>query len=126
MFGAFARARWVGRVLNGAGIDARSKTWMELSNILSMFSKHCQEKNRRGDGAGPARPDLGPAEWVLIASICASGESRVTDHAAKALGLSQPEVAALLDRIRESAIRLADRERPGLQASVTPPVHPTV
>ena len=42
----------------------------------------------------------------------------------KALGLSQPEVAALLDRIRESAIRLADRERPGLQASVTPPVHP--
>ena len=67
----FARARWVGRVLNGAGIDARSKTWMELSNMLTTFSKYCEEKNRRGHGAGPARPDLGPAEWVLFASIFA-------------------------------------------------------
>ena len=54
----FARTRWMGRVLNGAGIDARTKTGMAVGPTIIEFSKYCQEKNRRGDGAGPARPEI--------------------------------------------------------------------
>lgn len=65
----FARVRWVGRVLDGAGIDTSSKMRRELSSTLITFSKYCQEKNRRGDGASGVRLDFGPAEWALFAAI---------------------------------------------------------
>ena len=54
----FARVRWVGRVLDGAGIDTNSKTGRELSTTLIKFSKYCQEKNRRGEGASDVRLDV--------------------------------------------------------------------
>ena len=65
----FARVRWVGRVLDGAGIDTNSKTGRELSTTLIKFSKYCQEKNRRGEGASDVRLDLGPAEWALLGAL---------------------------------------------------------
>ena len=110
----FARVRWVGRVLEGAGIDTNSRTGRELSTTLIWFSKYCQEKNRRGEGASGVRLDLGPAEWALLGAILAPEETRVTDRVAEVLGLSHSEVVALVDRIRESALQLAERELPGL------------
>ena len=110
----FARVRWVGRVLDGAGIDTYSKTGRELSTTLIKFSKYCQEKHRRGEGASDVRLDLGPAEWALLGAIFAPEEPRVTNHVGEVLGLSHSEVAALVVRIRESALRLAERELPGL------------
>ena len=110
----FARVRWVGKVLHGAGIDTKSKTGRELSTTLIWFSKYCQEKNRRGEGASGVRLDLGPAEWALLGAILAPEEPRFTDRVAEVLGLSHSEVVALVARIRESALQLAERELPGL------------
>ena len=45
----FARTRWMGRVLNGAGIDARTKTGVAVGSTIIEFSKYCQEKNREGE-----------------------------------------------------------------------------
>ena len=114
----FARVRWVGRVLDGAGIDTSSNTGRELSTTLIKFSKYCQEKNRRGEGASDVPLDLGPAEWVLLGAIFAPEEPRVTDHVAEVLGLSHSEVVALVARIRESALQLAERELTGLLPSM--------
>lgn len=110
----FARVRWVGKVLDGAGIDTYSKTGRELSTTLVKFSKYCQEKHRRGEGASDVRLNLCPAEWALLGAIFAPEEPRVTNHVAEVLGLSHSEVAALVVRIRESALQLAERELPGL------------
>ena len=80
----FARVRWVGRVLDGAGIDTNSKTGRELSTALLKFSKYGQEKNRRGEGARGARLDLGPAEWAVLGAIFAPEDPRVAEHIAEA------------------------------------------
>ena len=84
----FARVRWGGRVLDGAGIDTDSQTGRELSNALLKFSKYCQEKNRR-----------------------------VAEHIAERLALSESDAEALLARTRDSAIELAERDRPNLLPS---------
>jgi hypothetical protein len=116
----FARVRWVGRVLEGAGIETSSKTGRELSTTLIKFSKYCQEKNRRGEGARGVRLDLGPAEWALLGAIVAPEEPRVTDHVAEVLGLSQSDAVALVARTSESALQLAEREMPGFLPSMGP------
>ena len=91
----FARVRWVGRVLDGAGIDTSSKTGRELSTALLKFSKYCQEKNRRrGEGACGVRLDLGPAEWAVLGAIFASEDPRVAEHIAEVLALSESDAAA--------------------------------
>lgn len=115
----FARVRWIGRVLDGAGIDTNSKTGQELSSTLIKFSKHCQEKHRRGDGASGVRLDVGPAEWALLAAIFAPEESKVTEHLSSALGLSDVETSALVARAREAALELAKIKMPDVLASIT-------
>ncbi len=114
----FARVRWVGRVLDGAGIDTNSKTGRELSTTLIRFSKYCQEKNRRGEGASGARLELGPAEWALLGATFAPEERRVTDHVAEEFRLSHSDAVALVARTRDSALQLAKREMPGLLPSI--------
>ena len=114
----FARVRWVGRVLDGAGIDTNSKTGRELSTTLIMLSKYCQEKNRRGGGARGVRLNLGPAEWALLAAIFAPEEPKVTAQISAVLGLSDADASALLGRTRESALELAQRKMPDLLSSV--------
>ena len=110
----FARVRWGGRVLDGAGIDTNSKTGRELSTALLKFSKYCQEKNRRGEGARGARLDLGPAEWAVLGAIFAPEDPRVAEHIAEVLALSESDAEALLARTRDSAIELAERDLPNL------------
>ena len=110
----FARVRWVGRVLDGAGIDTNSKTGRELSTALLKFSKYGQEKNRRGEGARGARLDLGPAEWAVLGAIFAPEDPRVAEHIAEVLALSESDAEALLARTRDSAIKLAERDLPNL------------
>lgn len=110
----FARVRWVGRVLSGAGIDTNSKTGRELSSTLIKFSKYCQEMNRRGEGALGIRIGLGPAEWAVLGAVFAPEEPRVADRISQALGLSDSEAAAVLERAKESAIELAARDLPHL------------
>ena len=115
----FARIRWIGRVLDGAGIDTNSKTGRELSSTLITFSKICQEKNRRGDGASGVRLDLGPAEWALLAAILAPEESKVTEHLSSALGLSDVDASALVAKARKAALELAKTKMPDVLASIT-------
>ena len=110
----FARVRWVGRVIDGAGIDTNSKTGRELSTALLKFSKYCQEKNRRGEGALGVRLNLGPAEWAVLGAIFAPEDPRVAEHVAEVLGRSESDAKALLARTRNSAIELADRNLPNL------------
>lgn len=114
-----ARVRWVGRVLDGAGIDTNSKTGRELTSTLVAFSKYCQEKNRRGDGAGGVRLNLSPAEWALLAAILAAVETRVTDQLSAALNLSEADVSTLLAKVRESSLALAKQKMPDVLASIT-------
>lgn len=115
----FARVRWIGRVLEGAGIDTNSKTGRELSSTLITFSKYCQKKNRRGDGASGVRHDLGPAEWALLAAIVVSDEPKVTEHLSTALGLSIADISAILTRVQQAALELAKRSMPNILASMT-------
>jgi hypothetical protein len=115
----FARVRWIGRVLDGAGIDTNSKTGRELSSTLITFSKYCQEKNRRGDGASGVRLDLGPAEWALLAALLAPVEPKVTEHLSAALDLSDAEVSTLLARVRKAALELAKQKMPNVLPSIT-------
>jgi len=114
----FARVRWIGRVLDGAGIDTNSKTGKELSSTLITFSKYCQEKNRRGDGAGKVRRDFGPAEWALMGAILAPVEPQVGRQLIGALGLTPAEATKLLSRVRASALELAEQWKPGLLTRV--------
>ncbi|MBI3596363.1 MAG: hypothetical protein HY203_04330 [Nitrospirae bacterium] len=114
----FARVRWIGRVLDGAGIDTSSKTGRELSTTIISFSKYCQEKNRRGDGTNGMRLDLGPAEWALLAAILAPEESKITAQLSAALGLSHTDASALVTRTRESALKLAEQKMPALLATI--------
>ena len=113
----FARVRWVGRVLDGAGIATYSKTGRELSTALINFSKYCEEKNRRGDGASGVRLDVGPAGWALLGAIFAP-DSPLADGLEEVLGLPHSEVEVLLTRVRESAVQLAQREFPNLLATL--------
>ena len=115
----FARVRWVGRILDGAGIDTSSKTGRELSSTLITFSKYCQEKNRRGEGASGVRLDFGPPEWVLLAAILASVETKVTEHLSEALTLSDAEVSTILARVRKAALDLAKHKMPDIVASMS-------
>lgn len=115
----FARVRWIGRVLDGAGIDTSSKTGRELSSTLITFSKYCQEKNRRGDGASGVRLNLGPAEWALLAAILAPVESKVTEHLSAALDHSDADVSTLLARVRKAALKLAKQRMPDVLATMT-------
>jgi hypothetical protein len=115
----FARVRWIGRVLDGAGIDTNSKSGREISSTLITFSKYCQERNRRGDGASGVRLDLGPAEWALFAAILAPAESKVTEHLSAALGLSDVDASILVARVRKAALELAKKKKPGVLASIT-------
>ena len=114
----FARVRWVGRVLEGAGIDTNSKRGRELSTTLIKFSKYIQEKNRRGEGARGVRLDLGPADWALLGSIFAPEEPRVADHVSTALGISHSEAIALVTQAKESAVKLVEQEKPSLLPSL--------
>ena len=61
--------------------------------------------------------NFSPAEWALLGAIFAPEEPRVTDHVAEVFGLSHSEVVALVARIRESALQLAER-LPGLLPSM--------
>jgi hypothetical protein len=108
----FARVRWVGRVLDGASIEVHSKTGRALSTILITFSKYCQEKNRRGDGA--MRLDVGPAEWALLAAILAPDEPKVCAQVSALLGLTVIDISGLLARTRDSALKLAEQTMPRL------------
>ena len=110
----FARVRWVGRVLDGAGIDTSSKTGRELSTALLKFSKYCQEKNLRGEGAWGVRLDLGPAEWAVLGAIFASEDPRVAEHIAEVLALSESDADGFVAQTRNSAIELAERDLPNL------------
>ena len=114
----FARVRWVGRVLDGAGIDTNSKIGRELSTTLITFSKYCQEKNRRGDGAHGVRLDISPAEWALLAAILAPEEPKVTEQLSSVLGLSAVDASALVVRTRESALKLAKQKMPALLSTI--------
>jgi hypothetical protein len=114
----FARVRWIGRVLDGAGIDTNSKTEREFSSTLITFSKYCQEKNRRGDGASGVRLDLGPAEWALLAALLAPVERKVNEHLSTALDLSDADVSTLLARVRKAALELAQQKMPNVLASM--------
>lgn len=114
----FARVRWVGRVLDGAGIDTNSKTGRELSTTLITFSKYCEEKNRRGDGAQGVRFDIGPAEWALLGAILAPEEPKVTAQLSAVLGLSAIDASALVARTRESALKLAEQKMPALLSTI--------
>jgi hypothetical protein len=115
----FARVRWVGKVLDGAGIDTNSEPGRELSSVLITFSKICQEKNRCGDGAGGVHLDLGPAEWALFAAIFAPEEPRVTKHLTSTPGLSDVETSSLLARVRKAALELAKTKMPDVLATIT-------
>ncbi len=44
---------------------------VELTNTLAAFSKHCEGKNRRGDGADRRPVNLGSAEWAILGAILA-------------------------------------------------------
>ena len=110
----FARVRWVGRVVDGAGIDTNSKTGRELSTALLKFSKYCQEKNHRGEGARGVRLDLGSAEWAVLGAIFAPEDPRVAKHVAEVLCRSESDAKALLARTRNSAIEFAERNLPNL------------
>ena len=94
----FARVRWVGRIIDGAGIGIRSKTGMQLSTTLIQFSKYIQKKNYRGDGAARVRLNMGPAAWAVLAGMLAPLESDLAARLALALGLSDAEAAVLLER----------------------------
>lgn len=114
----FARVRWVGRILDGAGIDNHSKAGRELSTTLIAFSKECQEKNRRGDGANGVRLDIGPAEWALVAAIFAPEVPTVTARLSAVLGLSAIEISTLVARTRESALKLAEQKMPAILSTI--------
>lgn len=120
----FARVRWVGRVLDGAGINTSSKTGRELSTTLIMFSKYCQDKNRRGGGATGVRLHLGPAEWAVMAAILAPVEPKVTAHVCAVLGLSDADASSLLAQTSQSARELAQRDMPDLLSSMARDVNP--
>ena len=112
----FARIRWIGRVLDAAGIDTASNTGKELTAALVKFSKYCQEMNRRGEGARRERLDVGPAEWALLAAMLAPEEASVSRHISGALGIPNAEASALIARTRKAALELAEKEKPGLLA----------
>ena len=114
----FAKARWTGKVLDGADIDRNSEIGLELSSTLITFSKYIQEKNRRGDGANRVRLDLNPAEWALLAAILAPTalETEIEQHLSAALDLSDDDVSSILERVRQSALKLAKQKMPKLVA----------
>lgn len=114
----FARVRWVGRILDGAGIDNHSKTGRELSTTLIAFSKECQEKNRRDEGANGMRLDVGPAEWALLAAIFAPEVPTVTAQLSATLGFPAIEISALVARTREAALKLAEQKMPTLLSTI--------
>lgn len=115
----FARVRWIGRVLDGAGIDTYSKTGRELTSTFVELSKCYQEKNRRGDGASGIRLAIGPSGWALVAAMLAPVDSRVTEHLSEALGLSEDDTSTLLERVQKVALELAKQEIPDTLASMT-------
>lgn len=114
----FARVRWIGRVLDSAGIDIYSKTGRELSTTLIAFSKYCEEKNRRGEGASGVRFNIGPAEWAVLAAILAPEKSEVAAQLSAVLGLSIADASALVARTRVSALKLAEQEMPALLSTI--------
>ena len=110
----FAKARWIGRVLEGAGIDNYSKTGMELSTTLIKFSKFCHQMNQRGEGLLGMRLNLDPAEWALLGSILAPEEPRVVEHLSTSLRISQAEAMALVTRTSVAAMKVAEEDKPSL------------
>lgn len=114
----FAKFRWTGKVLDGADIDRNSKIGRELSSTLITFSKYIQMKNRRGDGANRVRLDLSPAEWALLAAILAPTalECEITEHLSATLDLSDADVSSILERVRQSALKLAKQKMPNVVA----------
>ena len=116
----FAKFRWIGKVLDGADIDRNSKIGRELRSTLIPFSKYLQEKNRRGDGANRVRLDLSPAEWALLAGILApvALECGITKHLSATLDLSDADVSSILERVQQSAIKLAEQKMPNVVALI--------
>ena len=114
----FAKFRWIGKVLDGANIDKNSKIGQELRATLIPFSKYLQEKNRRGDGANRVSLDLSPAGCAVLAEIFASVslEGGITKHLSETLELSDADVSSILERVHQSAIKLAEQKMPNLAA----------
>lgn len=112
----FARVRWIGRVLDDARIANTSKVGVELTNTLVAFSKHCEEKNHRGDGADRKPLNLGPAEWAILGAIFAAEVSEARDRLSASLGISEEEASVLLATTRESALRIANETMPKVVA----------
>jgi hypothetical protein len=110
----FAKVRWIGRVLEGAGIDNHSKAGRELTTSLVRFARHFKKMNHRGMGALSKPLDISPAEWALFAAIVAPGINEVVEYLSAALRTSAANATALLARTSNAALKLAQQEKPAL------------
>lgn len=108
----FARTRWVGRVLEEAGIEPGSETGRALYVVLLRFSKYCQRMNRAGRGANRTPLRLGPAGWGVAGAMMAPTEPSIADHLVEVLGMSHTEAVGLVEHIAVSALALAERDLP--------------
>jgi hypothetical protein len=112
----FARYRWAGKVVAGAGFDLNSKLGQELRSGLVIFSEYCQEKNRRGDGR--IQLQLQAHEWAVLAGLLAPVELRFAEHLVKSLKMSDAQASKTLELIQTAAQSLAEKEIPELLRKV--------